>query len=238
VVDSGDYGPVTITQSITIDGENMGSVGSAGAGEGIFVNLASAGTVVLRNLTVDGQGTGTYAIYLEGIGNFVIDNCRLEGFTQIGIGVASTGAENVVVRNTTIVGGTLGVRTFQSSGGVPYDKVSLDHVTVQGATNAAVFSRNGVLEISNSVLTQSNIAVEVDTSATISVESSMLTMNTTAVCSYTTGTIRLSNNDIFDNGTGIEACGGTTATNGNNRKGGNPGTGGTVGNPNASINVQ
>jgi hypothetical protein len=63
-------------------------------------------------------------------------------------------------------------------------------------------------------------------------------MNTTAVCSYTASTIRLSNNDIFDNGTGIEACGGTVATNGNNRKGGNPGTGGTVGVPNATVNVQ
>ena len=85
--------------------------------------------------------------------------------------------------------------------------------------DAGVFTRNGVVDISNSVITQSRVGVGVqaDTGATVTVESSMLTQNTNAVCSYSPSTIRLSNNDIFDNGTGIEACGGTwqpTATTG------------------------
>jgi hypothetical protein len=65
-----------------------------------------------------------------------------------------------------------------------------------------------------------------NTSSTISVESSMLTLNTIAVCSYTGGKIRLENNDIFDNGTGVDNCGGQVKTNGNNRDSGN-----TSGNP-------
>jgi hypothetical protein len=243
--DAGDFGAVTITQSVTIDGANMGSVGFGGDSEGIYIagpSTTTAINVVIHNLTIDGQGTGSDGIFLANAGNLTIDNCKIEGFTQIGIGLGSEGVENVVIRDTVIDGGgigTLGVRTFQSSPlATPNDFVSLQNVTIKGMTQAAVFSRDGVLEISNSVLTQSGVAVQVDTSATISVESSMLTMNTTAVCSYTASTIRLSNNDIFDNGTGIEACGGTVATNGNNRKGGNPGTGGTVGVPNATVNVQ
>jgi hypothetical protein len=229
VVDPGDYGPVTILQSITIDGGNMGSIGFTG-GEGIYIDPASGGTVVLRGLTVDGEGVGTDAIFFSGVGNLTIDNCKLEGFTQIGVGVGSTGIENVVVKNTTIVGGTLGVRTFQSSGLVPYDSVSLDHVTIQGATSAGVFSRNGSMEISNSVITQNNgagtVGVQADTSANISVESSMITLNTTAVCVYSSAKIRLENVDIFDNGTGVAACGGQIKTNGSNRDSGN-----TNGNP-------
>jgi hypothetical protein len=240
--DAGDFGAVTITQSVTIDGANMGSIGFAGASEGIYIDGSSAINVVIHNLTIDGQGSGDDGIFFAGAGNLTIDNCKIEGFTQIGIGLGSEGVENVAIRDTVIDGanaGTLGVRTFQSSPlATPNDFVSLQNVTIKGMTQAAVFSRDGTMEISNSVLTQSVVGVEADTSAVISVTNSMLTMNTNAVCSYTGSTIRLADNFIFDNKTGLEACGGTVATNGNNVKGGNPGTGGTVGTPNATLNVQ
>jgi hypothetical protein len=249
VMGPGDYGPVTITQSITIDGTGGGSINFAGDGEGIYISTSTATNVVLRNLSIDGGGTGSDAIFIASAGttnvvNVVIDGCLIAGFVDIGVGLGSESPMYVTVKNTTIQGGELGVRTFQNGtvSPVTYDHVSLDHVTIQGATVNAVFTRNGTLEISNSVLTQNigpgTAAVQADTSATLSVESSMLTQNTNAVCSYSGSTIRLSNNDIFDNGTGIEACGGTVATNGNNRKGGNPGTGGTVGSPNATVTVQ
>jgi hypothetical protein len=130
----------------------------------------------------------------------------MEGFTQIGVGVGSEGAENLTIRNSVIVGGTLGVRVFQGAGP---DQVSLDHVTIQGATSSAVFSREGKVDISNSIITDGYLGIEADTSATINVESSMLTFNTYAVCIYTGSTARLSRTDIYDNGTGIESCGGT-----------------------------
>ncbi|MGA2649069.1 MAG: hypothetical protein ABSF28_01035 [Terracidiphilus sp.] len=250
VLGPGDYGPVTITQSITIDGTGGGSINFAGDAEAIYISAGANANIVLRNLSINGGGTGSDAIFIASAGttnviNVLIDGCLIAGFADIGVGLGSESPMYVAVTNTTIQGGELGVRTFQNGTTAPVtvnDHVSLDHVTIQGASVNGVFTRNGTLEISNSVITQSSatgaVAVQADTYATLSVESSMLTQNYTAVCSYTNSTIRLSNNDIFDNGTGLEACGGTVATNGNNRKGGNPGTGGTVGAPNATINVQ
>jgi hypothetical protein len=213
VLGPGDYGPVTITQSITIDGTGGGSVGFAGDSEGIYIDAAAAATINLRNLAIDGAGTGADAIFIASTTpvavNVMIDGCRLEGFTQIGVGLGSEGPEYVVIRNTVISGGTLGVRTFQSSGSVTYDHVSLDHVTIQGATSVAVFTRNGNVDISNSNIVQSLVGIEADTSATLSVESTMITSNTNGVCIFSGSAATLHNTDLYDNTTAIEACGGT-----------------------------
>jgi hypothetical protein len=245
VLGPGDYGPVTITQSITIDGTGGGSINFAGDGEGIYISAGAAANIVLRNLSIDGGGTGSDAIFVASSGttnviNVVIDGCLIAGFVDIGVGLGSESSMYVTVKNTTIQGGELGVRTFQNgtSSPVTYDHVSLDHVNIQGASVAAVFTRNGVVQISNSAVTASDVGLQADTYAVLSATNTMISNNTTGVCSYTNSTIRLANNYIFDNGTGIEACGGTVATNGNNAKGGNPGTGGTVGEPNATVNVQ
>jgi hypothetical protein len=96
----------------------------------------------------------------------------------------------------------------------------LDHVTIKGMTQAAVFNRNGTMQITNSVLTQSAVGVEADTDAVISVANTAITSNTTGVCSYTGSKIRLDMNDIYDNPTAIENCGGTYKTSGSNRTSG------------------
>ena len=239
VLDAGDYGPLTITQSITIDGTGGGSIGFAGDGEGIYIDPSSAASVVIRNLTIDGGGTGSDAIFVASAGttnvvNVVIDNCHIEGFVDIGIGLGSESPMNVVVRNTSIVGGELGVRTFQNGtvSPVSYDFVVLQNVAIQGASSAGVFTRNGTLEITNSVLQNNLVALEADTSAILRAESSMIAQNGTAACAFTTGKVSLSNNNIYDNGTGVAACGGTIKTGNNNRDSGN-----TNGNPVSSSSV-
>jgi hypothetical protein len=222
--DAGDFGAVTIGQSVTIDGANMGSIGFAGDSEGIYIAGSSSVNVIIQNLTINGQGTGNDAIFFANAGNLTIDHCQIEGFTSIGIGIGSEGVENVVIRDTIIDAanvGQLGVRTFQSSpAATPNDTVSLDHVTIKGATSAAVFSRNGNMQITNSVLTQSNVAVQADTGAVISVANSAITSNAVGACSYTSSKIRLDTNDIYDNSTAIENCGGTYKTSGTNRTSG------------------
>jgi hypothetical protein len=222
VLTPGDYGPVTLTQSITIDGTGGGSIGFAGDGEGIYISAGANANIVLRNLNIDGGGTGSDAIFIASAGttntiNVVIDGCKIEGFVDIGVGLGSESPMYVTVTNTTIQGGEIGVRTFQNGTTAPvttYDFVSLDHVTVQGATVSAVFTRNGNLDISNSNLAGNTGAgatgLEADTYATINAQNSMVTSNTNGVCIYTNSTALLGNSTIVaDNATNIESCGGT-----------------------------
>jgi hypothetical protein len=217
--DAGDFGAVNITQSVTIDGSNLGSIINTNtSGTAVNINASSAVNVILRNLTIDGVGQGMTGVYFGGAGYLTIDNCRIENITNTAVAIGNEGAQNVVLRNTVILNSTYSFFVWIGTGQV---QTSLQNVTIQGATQAAVYARSGVTEITNSVLTENLIDVETDTSSTISVESSMLTLNYIAVCSYPGTKIRLENDDIFDNGIGVANCGGQVKTNGNNRSSGN-----------------
>jgi hypothetical protein len=210
VASPGDFGAVTISHSITIDGGGIGGSITFTGAEGIYVYASTSDTITLRHLTVNGLGVGQYAIYLSQGLNYVIEDCHLENFTTIGIGLQSSSTANVVVRNTTITGGQIGVRTYQSSGQVNYDSLSLRNVSISGASGAGVFSRNGIMEISDSIITQSYVGVEADTSAYINVANSVISLNGTDEEAFTGGTIYVSNNNTLyaNNGTGGASGGG------------------------------
>jgi hypothetical protein len=219
VMGPGDYGAITIAQSITIDGTGGGSIGFAGDGEGIYIDAAANANIVLRNLSLDGGGTGSDAIFIAStastaVVNVMIDGCVIAGFAQIGVGLGSESPMYVTIRNTSIQGGTLGVRTFQSTGAVVYDHVQLDHVDIQGATSSGVFTRNGNVDILNSTISgntgSGTTGIEADTSATLNVQHSMITSNTNGTCIYTGSTAIIgSTSTVADNGTNTEACGGS-----------------------------
>ena len=59
MLDSGGYGPVTITQGVSIinDG-NIASVSVPATQTGITVNAGATDTIVLRGLTVEGSNAG------------------------------------------------------------------------------------------------------------------------------------------------------------------------------------
>lgn len=222
VMGPGDYGPITITQSITIDGTGGGSIDFAGDGEGIYISAGSNANIVIRNLTVDGGGTGSDAIFIASSGttnviNVVIDGCHIEGYTQIGVGLGSESPMYVTVRNSSMQGGTLGVRTFQNGTTAPItnnDHVTLDRVTIQGATSAGVFTRNGNVDITNSTISGNTgtgvPGIEADTYATLNVQSTMITSNTVGACIFTNSTAVLATTaTLVDNGTNVEACGGS-----------------------------
>ncbi|HWE87036.1 MAG TPA: hypothetical protein VG267_18975 [Terracidiphilus sp.] len=217
VMGPGDYGSVGIVQSVTIDGTGGGNITFTG-GEGIFVNPSAAATIVLRNLTIKGIGEGTNAINVSSntsaptayVVNVVIDGCLMEGFNQAGVILGSQGLEDVLIRNSTIVGGTVGVTTNQSSGLYPYDKVTIEHTSIQGSTAQGVLTRNGSVDIRDSVITQGLTGLYADTGANLNVQSSIITGNSYGVCVYTgsTGVIGTTTT-VADNTTNIRACGGS-----------------------------
>src|SRR3954466_4835688 len=90
VLDPGGFGTVTITKSITIDGQGtLASILASGT-NGINVNAGVNDTVILRNLTINGAGT---TLGLNGV-NFlagkklVIENCVIQSFSQNAVSVA------------------------------------------------------------------------------------------------------------------------------------------------------
>ena len=149
----------------------------------------------------------------------MIDGCLIAGFVDIGVGLGSESPMYLTVENTTIQGGEIGVRTFQNGTTAPItknDHVLLDRVTIQGASVAGVFTRNGNLDISNSNITGtlgsgSYIAgIEADTYATVNVQTSMITSNEEGVCIFTNSTAIIGTSTIIaDNTINNEGCGGS-----------------------------
>jgi hypothetical protein len=240
--DAGDFGQVTIAQSVTIDGSNLGSITG---GTTAAIAITALANVTVQNLTINGMGSD-FGIEVENGGNVIVDNCRIQNIGADGITFAGAGnltvensriesfivssgtgiyidasaAQNVVVRNTVIdtlfLGESFGF--FVNAGTGPVT-ASLQNVTIMHA-GFAVYSGSGVTEITGSVLTQSVTGLRADNGATVSVASSMITANTTGVCSGASSKIRLDNNDIYDNTTAIANCGGIIKTSTTNKTSG------------------
>ena len=83
----GDFGPVTINKAITIDGGGIGGSITASFVNGIIVNAGGLDTVRLRNLSINGVGSGINGIrYLSGR-NLHVENVTIQEFTNHGIDV-------------------------------------------------------------------------------------------------------------------------------------------------------
>lgn len=82
VLDPGGFGSVTITKSITIDGGGgEGGVLSAGT-NGIVINADADDVVILRNLQIEGVGTGLTGLIILNAGAVYLENCRIQGFAN------------------------------------------------------------------------------------------------------------------------------------------------------------
>src|SRR4026209_424602 len=104
VLDPGGFGVVTITKAITINGDGtLARILSAGT-TGIIVNAGVNDRVGLRNLSINGAGTGLNGIrYLAGK-QLVVDRCVIQNVTTRGIDVSLAASGRLDVLDTTIIG--------------------------------------------------------------------------------------------------------------------------------------
>jgi hypothetical protein len=111
-LDSGGFGSVTITKSLTIicDGV-IGGVLASGT-SGIVVNAQPTDTVFLSGLEIHGGGTGINGIRFVAGGSLHVQNTtiqRFNGTNGTGISFAPSGSSQLTVTNTAIVkNGTAG----------------------------------------------------------------------------------------------------------------------------------
>lgn len=102
-LDPAGYGAVTITKGITIDGGGgqVASVLVSGT-NGIVVQAGPSDVVILRNLRINGIGTGINGIrWLSGKA-LTVENCDIFGFTTNGIDIAKADGGKAFVHNTVV----------------------------------------------------------------------------------------------------------------------------------------
>ena len=85
-LDPAGYGPIIISQAITIEGQGWSYVAPPAGGNGITINAVS-GNVIIHGVSLNGAGiTGsTNGIVFNTGGNLTVTDCKVENFTADGI---------------------------------------------------------------------------------------------------------------------------------------------------------
>ena len=100
-LDSAGYGPVTITQSVSIVAPlGVHAAISVFSGAGVTINAPTV-HATLRNLYINGQGGATGIDFLDGE-QLHIDHCFISGFTGNGISLTPQFAAKVSIADTTV----------------------------------------------------------------------------------------------------------------------------------------
>jgi hypothetical protein len=216
-LDAGDYGAVTITQAVTIDGTGVqASIVTNSSTDAITINDTAnpSDTIILRHLALTGLSSSANGVVLFS-GNLVVDDCKIAGFVNsYGLYLHTSGT--MLVENTTVTGCSTGIVNGGSG------LLSLRNVTSQG-NQEGVDAEGGPVDISHSQITQNSSYGLFAYNCTLTASACMISGNGTAVYADSGSIIRLTNNDILNNTTGIDTTsgGGIVASSGNNRKSGN-----------------
>ena len=220
ILDSSGYGFVTITKSITIDGAGaFASILAASGTTGITINAGATDVVTIRNLSVNGVGTGLDGIRFTSGKALNIDNVKIFGFTGDGIEVNKTasGALNIEESVISDCAGA-GIRIASSSGAV---STVVGRTRIHNCGSGIQASGNAVLDIRDSDFFTNNIALLVDAaSAQASVFNVRFAGNSVGITAKA-GVARIIGNTFFSNSTGINPAGGSICSTGNNRFAGN-----------------
>ena len=102
-LDSGGYGPTTISKAVTLTsplGVYAAITALTAGSSAITVSAASTDTVVLRGLTLTGLG-GQTGINVTSVGNLHVEGCVISGFTDNGINVNLTAdGSHIFIKDT------------------------------------------------------------------------------------------------------------------------------------------
>jgi hypothetical protein len=232
---SGNYGPVTIQTSLTIDcgTGNVGTIFTT-VGIGIAINTGSAATIVLRHLSLNGGGLATHGIFAQfPSGTLIVEDCMIQGFHGgIGIVFGPTSERGLLqVSNSQMFDNLFGIVVGPASGQVA--SVTLDRVELVANSNTGlVLQGTGVVAgtMRHSVVGE-NAVDGIFTNAGqvfFTVEESSIVANlTSGIHTNSAGSaIKVAASTIGGNGIGVNAQQGSIVSFGDNHMSDN-GTNGT-----------
>jgi hypothetical protein len=102
VLEPAGYGPVTITKSISIVNDGVGTAAiGVESGNAITIKAGANDSVHLRGLTIDGLGRAANGIQFNSGARVDIENCVVRGFFAVaGINISPSTSSNFSVSNT------------------------------------------------------------------------------------------------------------------------------------------
>jgi hypothetical protein len=179
-LDPGDFGAVTIAHAVTIDGGVSGNIASAGA---ITIAAGSADIVILRHLSVQGDGTGSgVGISFSSGAGLVLDRVQLEGFHN-GVVFGPSASAQLLATEITARANSVSAITVGSTGGTATAAISRSHFDDNGiGVEAIAGAQVGVFDSTITASAVSGVsALGANGSADVNLEEVDLSNNAIAV---------------------------------------------------------
>ncbi|HEV3040644.1 MAG TPA: hypothetical protein VHA33_22965 [Candidatus Angelobacter sp.] len=219
-LDTAEYGPVTITKAITIDGGGQVASIQADGVNGIVVSAGANDKVILRNVRISGSNTGLNGIRFLSGGQLTIDKCEIFGFTLNGVDISQGSSAQSWVTNTNIgMIGSVGIMATTTAGIVT---LGIDKVRVEWSNKGIDAAFHSRVTVNDSfVQNAASIGIEADGDAIIVINGSVIDLNGSGVETTNVSGIEafayVSNSEIAFNSTGFNELAGRINTFGNNR---------------------
>ena len=197
VIDSGHYGQVNITKSVTIDATGVFAGIRGTNGDSITINAGTGDVVVLRHLSINGNGGGRNAIKFNTGKALHLQNCLLQNFPGYGVDFESAKGGTLVIRDSIIInngsaptsnlpkargsGGGVLIKAASGTAFATIDNTRVDgnYVGINARDNSKVTISRSVIarNVSNGLLTftDSNAPAEMN------VEHSVVTLNSVGI---------------------------------------------------------
>jgi hypothetical protein len=237
-LDPAGFGALTVTKAITVNGDGtLAGILSAGV-SGIIVNAGVNDVVYIRNLSINGVGTGLNGIRWIAGKALHVENCNIYG-----IGNNSAGNGHGIFVNLTATAGGLfvkdtNIKTCAVSGITVQTSVGfvagvLDNVRLEGLPTGLVIGNNAFVSVRNSLInlaTSTGVSITGSGTPTGSFDNVMLNNNPTAINIGGSGIMNLSNSTLENNTTAIVSAApqANLRSSGNNRLLGNVSDGATM----------
>jgi hypothetical protein len=231
-IDPGGFGAVTITKSITIDGGGTFASILASGTTGIIINATTTSDIVIRNLSINGGGTGTFGIRVLAARSVSVEGVVISGFTSHGIHVnlANGASSNLFVKDSIVrTGNTTTSRgiSVEPVSGLAGVIVVIDNTRLERMFVGYFGGAGAIASIRNSVIYGNSFGGVVTQAAgggaQTNIEHCVIDHNATGVQAGTGPTItRISNTMVINNTSkGLAVAGGSLISFGNNSVFGN-----------------
>jgi hypothetical protein len=139
-LDPAGYGPITITQAITIEGQGWSYIAPPANGNGITINAVS-GKVIIRGVSLNGVGmANAIGILFNSGASLNVENSVIENFSRYGILFQPTNLSKILIMNTQVSDNNYGIYIgpFGSANTLSPINGVLDHVHTDNNTNDGI----------------------------------------------------------------------------------------------------
>ena len=134
-LDPGGFGAVTITKSITISGVGVNASILGAGSNGVIVNAGAGDVVTLKNIQINGAGTGFTGVKMLAGAALILDEVKIFGFDT----AVETNAGNTTVNHGVITNNrSFGVHAKAGTLTVEGSMIASNNVGVQAGASGTV----------------------------------------------------------------------------------------------------